>query len=74
MVPTTHAEEPSLEVLSVADDDHVHIGRPVGLGCERVGRTESFPQMFELVVVITTRLGSERTRSAVAPSCPFRPP
>jgi hypothetical protein len=40
--PEHDAEEPSLEVLAVAYDDHVLIGGPVGLGRECVGLEQSW--------------------------------
>jgi hypothetical protein len=37
MGPEHEAEQPSLEVLAVAYDDHVNVGRAVGLTREGVG-------------------------------------
>ena len=35
--PDDQAEQPSLEVLALADDDHINVGRAVGLTREVVG-------------------------------------
>src|SRR5947199_1028321 len=41
--PEHEAEHPSLEVLAVAHDDHVNVGRAVGLRREGVGVTGRTP-------------------------------
>jgi hypothetical protein len=56
--PEHERERASLEVLALAHDDNVDVGRPVGEAREGVGVTESPTQTFESVVVMTTRLGS----------------
>src|ERR1017187_9507777 len=59
--PEHEAEHPSLEVLALAYDGHVNVGRAVRLTREGVVWPDAPPHTLESVVVRTTRLGLDQS-------------
>ena len=59
--PEHEAKQPSLEVLAVAYDVHINVGRAVGLTREVVRVAGRASPKLESVVVRTTWLGSDQS-------------